>query len=170
MQTCASSLKISFRSILFSHQLLVLHQCHRHRFLSFVSTATSALPQYSTYSNATLAIMFDVGTRVLRGPDWKWGNQDGPSLGLVTLNMSLHNAPGWVHAQFDNGHVNSYRVGAQGAFDLFRLYGESTSKLHCCFAHLCLKKNVVSTIKPEELTSPLLVFAPALYAKESLLC
>ena len=87
----------------------------------------AALPDYSTYSNASLAAMFDIGTRVLRGPNWKWRNQDGPSLGTVTLNMSLHNAPGWVHAKFDNGTMNSYRVGAQGAFDLFRLYGNVSS-------------------------------------------
>lgn len=35
-----------------------------------------------------------VGTRVMRGIDWKWKDQDGPPSGLGTLTSDLHN--GWV--------------------------------------------------------------------------
>lgn len=34
------------------------------------------------------------GARVLRGPDWKWREQDGPQPALGTVTSDLHN--GWV--------------------------------------------------------------------------
>lgn len=34
------------------------------------------------------------GARVVRGPDWKWRDQDGPHPALGTLTSDLHN--GWV--------------------------------------------------------------------------
>lgn len=34
------------------------------------------------------------GARVLRGPDWKWRDQDGPHPALGTVTSDLHN--GWV--------------------------------------------------------------------------
>ena len=51
--------------------------------------------------------------RVQRGPDWRWGDQDGGSLGTVT-----GSAPedGWCSVTWDNGNSNSYRVA--GSFDL----------------------------------------------------
>ena len=69
------------------------------------------------------------GARVVRGLDWKWRDQDGstttaaaasagglaqPAEGLVT--GELHN--GWIDVQWDHGGSNSYRMGAEGQYDL----------------------------------------------------
>lgn len=57
-----------------------------------------------------------VGVRVVRGVDWKWRDQDGspPSCGMVT--GELRN--GWIEVQWDHGGANSYRMGAEGKYDL----------------------------------------------------
>ena len=59
-----------------------------------------------------------VGARVARGIDWKWRDQDGPSgvLGLGTVTGELHN--GWIDVTWDHGGSNSYRMGAEGKFDI----------------------------------------------------
>ena len=51
---------------------------------------------------------YKVGTRVVRGPTWKWGDQDGGSgcFGSVTV----LEAKGWLTVQWDEGESNSYRV------------------------------------------------------------
>ncbi|KAG6439848.1 hypothetical protein O3G_MSEX001140, partial [Manduca sexta] len=56
------------------------------------------------------------GARVVRGPDWKWRDQDGPHPALGTVTSDLHN--GWVDVRWDHGGRNSYRMGAEGKFDL----------------------------------------------------
>ncbi|XP_065207160.1 E3 ubiquitin-protein ligase HECTD1 isoform X3 [Planococcus citri] len=58
--------------------------------------------------------LLTIGARVTRGIDWKWRDQDGPGEGTVTGN--LHN--GWVDITWDNGSTNSYRMGAEGKYDL----------------------------------------------------
>ena len=57
-----------------------------------------------------------IGVRVVRGVDWKWRDQDGstPSVGMVI--GELRN--GWVEVQWDHGGSNSYRMGAEGKYDL----------------------------------------------------
>ena len=56
-----------------------------------------------------------LGARVVRGPDWKWRDQDGVTCeGTVT--GELHN--GWIDITWDHGASNSYRMGAEGKFDL----------------------------------------------------
>ncbi|XP_013177652.1 PREDICTED: E3 ubiquitin-protein ligase HECTD1 isoform X2 [Papilio xuthus] len=57
-----------------------------------------------------------VGARVMRGVDWKWRDQDGPQPALGTVTSDLHN--GWVDVRWDHGGRNSYRMGAEGKFDL----------------------------------------------------
>jgi hypothetical protein len=58
------------------------------------------------------------GTRVRRGRDWKWGDQDGGvgCVGSVTVDQK----PGdpWVKITWDNGHSNSYRYGEGPHIDL----------------------------------------------------
>uniref|UniRef100_A0A8C4QC48 E3 ubiquitin-protein ligase n=1 Tax=Eptatretus burgeri TaxID=7764 RepID=A0A8C4QC48_EPTBU len=56
------------------------------------------------------------GAHVLRGIDWKWRDQDGnpPGEGIVT--GELHN--GWIDVTWDAGGSNSYRMGAEGKYDL----------------------------------------------------
>ena len=58
-----------------------------------------------------------VGTRVVRGVDWKWDDQDGPppSEGRVIGELG---EDGWIRVQWDNGSTNSYRMGKEGKYDL----------------------------------------------------
>lgn len=53
-----------------------------------------------------LAQLIKIGTRVARGADWKWGDQDGQGEGRV---ISEIGDDGWVRVEWDNGVTNSYR-------------------------------------------------------------
>ncbi|XP_073986001.1 ubiquitin fusion-degradation 4-like isoform X6 [Rhodnius prolixus] len=57
-----------------------------------------------------------VGARVIRGIDWKWRDQDGTPPGEGTVTGELHN--GWIDVTWDHGGSNSYRMGAEGKYDL----------------------------------------------------
>ena len=58
----------------------------------------------------------EVGVRVRRGPDWQWGNQDGRGPG--TTEADPEQSAGWVTVRWEDGSTNSYRVGAEGGYDL----------------------------------------------------
>lgn len=67
--------------------------------------------------------MLEVGVRVARGPDWKWGQQDDGE-GHVGTVVEI-GKPGsstspdkTVVVQWDSGSRTNYRVGYQGAYDL----------------------------------------------------
>ncbi|XP_052829652.1 E3 ubiquitin-protein ligase HERC2 isoform X3 [Octopus bimaculoides] len=68
-------------------------------------------------SGPELAAMMKTGTRVVRGADWKWGEQDGPhpSVGRVICELG---EDGWIRVQWDTGSTNSYRMGKEGMYDL----------------------------------------------------
>lgn len=56
-----------------------------------------------------------VGAQVRRGPDWEWGEQDGPGGGVIM--RVLHD--GWVDVRWTGSPLDvRYRIGAQGKFDL----------------------------------------------------
>ncbi|KAE8749180.1 hypothetical protein FOCC_FOCC004087, partial [Frankliniella occidentalis] len=56
------------------------------------------------------------GSRVVRGADWRWGDQDGGGEGVIISNGVF--VDGWVLVRWDaNGHQVNYRMG-KGAFDL----------------------------------------------------
>ncbi len=57
------------------------------------------------------------GTRVCRGRDWKWGDQDGSGLGTVTKG-SADRSDRWVSVTWDAGHSYSYRYGADCCYDV----------------------------------------------------
>lgn len=57
-----------------------------------------------------------VGARVIRGIDWKWRDQDGSPAGEGTVTGELHS--GWIDVSWDHGGSNSYRMGAEGKYDL----------------------------------------------------
>ncbi|KAI5744743.1 hypothetical protein M8J76_004851 [Diaphorina citri] len=65
-----------------------------------------------------------IGARVQRGLDWKWRDQDGIPPGEGTVISDVHN--GWVDVTWDHGGSNSYRMGAEGKYDL-KLAPESES-------------------------------------------
>ena len=56
---------------------------------------------------------FKVGDRVVRGPDWEWGDQDGHGPGTVVprRGVGMESGSVWVSVDWDNGHRNGYRVG-----------------------------------------------------------
>ncbi|XP_062390807.1 immunoglobulin superfamily member 1-like isoform X2 [Sardina pilchardus] len=64
-----------------------------------------------------LTTMKTKGTRVMRGPDWRWGSQDGtpPGLGCV---IGQSSEAGCMRVRWDSGGEHSYRVGKEGKFDL----------------------------------------------------
>ncbi|KAM7290215.1 E3 ubiquitin-protein ligase HERC2 isoform X3 [Ixodes scapularis] len=68
-------------------------------------------------SGPELAAMMKIGTRVIRGADWKWGDQDGPAPGEGRVIGEL-GEDGWIRVQWDNGSTNSYRMGKEGKYDL----------------------------------------------------
>ena len=61
-----------------------------------------------------------LGVRVVRGPDWKWGSQDGGEGGVGTvvhITISLITAP-VLCVQWDSGGKAVYRAGVDGKYDL----------------------------------------------------
>lgn len=63
------------------------------------------------------------GARVVRGVDWRWDDQDGCCEGTVT--GEIHN--GWIDVKWDHGVRNSYRMGAEGKYDLKLANSENVS-------------------------------------------
>ena len=62
-----------------------------------------------------------VGSRVVRGPDWMWGDQDGGegNVGTVVQHGQDRNLPdGTVLVHWDSGRQTNYRAGHSGKFDL----------------------------------------------------
>lgn len=57
-----------------------------------------------------------IGLRVVRGPDWKWNDQDGGAGKLGTITRV--DAPGQVRVQWDSGESSTCRVGGPGMQDL----------------------------------------------------
>ena len=53
-----------------------------------------------------------IGTAVARGPEWKWGDQDGTK-GSVGHTTSAVDGRGWVTVQWSNAETHRYRVGAE---------------------------------------------------------
>ena len=77
---------------------------------SCVSGGSPSSPSCTPYTDSACTS----GDRVKRGPDWRWGSQDGgDSHGTVTGSDD-----GWCAVAWDNGNSNVYRVGQDGAFDL----------------------------------------------------
>ena len=58
-----------------------------------------------------------LGLRVVRGPDWEWGDQDGGE-GYVGTVAGLEEGGGAVVIQWDAGQRYRYRCGEEGKYDL----------------------------------------------------
>lgn len=58
-----------------------------------------------------------IGSRVVRGPDWKWANQDGGE-GHVGTIVTIKNPPTVAIVHWDSGNQANYRIGAESAYDL----------------------------------------------------
>ena len=72
--------------------------------------------QSAALSGRELAAMMKVGAKVMRGVDWKWGDQDGGALGVGRVIGEL-GEDGWVRVQWETGSTNSYRY-SQGSLGL----------------------------------------------------
>ena len=55
--------------------------------------------------------------RVVRGPDWEYGEQDG-GVGHVGVAVLGERTDGWVCVIWPNGETNNYHTGFKGKFDL----------------------------------------------------
>ncbi|CAH0700527.1 unnamed protein product [Spodoptera exigua] len=84
------------------------------------------LPGSSTSSRATRFMMEGVGARVIRGPDWKWGKQDGGEGHVGTVRN--FESPEEVVVVWDNGTAANYRC--SGAYDLRILDSAPTGVKH----------------------------------------
>nr|CAG4644619.1 EOG090X02DA [Leptodora kindtii] len=80
----------------------------------------------SASNRATRFMLEGVGTRVIRGPDWKWGKQDGGEghVGTVRNFESTEE----VVVVWDNGTAANYRC--SGAYDLRNLDSAPTGVKH----------------------------------------
>ncbi|XP_028162831.1 E3 ubiquitin-protein ligase MIB1 isoform X3 [Ostrinia furnacalis] len=80
----------------------------------------------TTSSRATRFMMEGVGARVIRGPDWKWGKQDGGEGHVGTVRN--FESPEEVVVVWDNGTAANYRC--SGAYDLRILDSAPTGVKH----------------------------------------
>lgn len=58
----------------------------------------------------------DIGAKVVRGRNWCWYDQDNDDFGIIT---EPANNDGWARVRWENGSVNSYRIGAGDKYDLY---------------------------------------------------
>ncbi|XP_063965477.1 E3 ubiquitin-protein ligase MIB2-like isoform X1 [Lytechinus pictus] len=72
-------------------------------------------------------MLLEPGLRVVRGPDWKWAEQDGGCghLGTVVPSQPIVPDKPSIEVRWDRGLRGDYRVGYQDAYDL-RLYDNGT--------------------------------------------
>ncbi|KAL8580284.1 hypothetical protein ACOMHN_061525 [Nucella lapillus] len=61
-------------------------------------------------------VLLPLGTRVIRGPHWKWGNQDTEGAGTVVQHRKKRD--GWLYVKWDNGTHNAYRFGESDCLDV----------------------------------------------------
>ncbi|XP_056632300.1 E3 ubiquitin-protein ligase HERC2 isoform X1 [Diorhabda sublineata] len=86
-------------------------------YVLYADMIESHKPKTSCLSGQELANLMKLGTKVVRGADWKWGDQDGnpPGEGRVIGELG---DDGWVRVEWSNGTTNSYRMGIEGKYDL----------------------------------------------------
>lgn len=77
-------------------------------------------------TRTTRFMMEGVGARVIRGPDWKWGKQDGGEGHVGTVRN--FESPEEVVVVWDNGTAANYRC--SGAYDLRILDSAPTGVKH----------------------------------------
>mmetsp|Transcript_93480 Transcript_93480/g.250442 ORF Transcript_93480/g.250442 Transcript_93480/m.250442 type:complete len:381 (-) Transcript_93480:13-1155(-) len=82
-----------------------------------LSQLVTVLGKACTGTEPLSASFAHAGVRVVRGPDWKWGLQDGGGVGIVQGPSSM---AGWVRVQWENSlQTADYRVGFEEFHDLF---------------------------------------------------
>lgn len=105
-------------------------------------------------------MMEGVGARVVRGPDWKWGKQDGGEGHVGTVRS--FESPEEVVVVWDNGTAANYRC--SGAYDVRILDSAPTGNFKsadfiCQHVHIYLRKQKVSS-HATELSTTLKILVP----------
>lgn len=79
---------------------------------------TPIIPQQETpkSSDSKIVTTRDIGARVVRGRDWCWGDQGNNTTGTIIDESDLLE---WIRVKWDNGDVNSYRIGDENKYDLY---------------------------------------------------
>ena len=70
--------------------------------------------------------------KVVKGKHWKWEDQGGYSrYGVIEYEYN-----DWVTVKWENGEINSYRIGAEGCYDLYFYTKHLTPSLINRIGHL----------------------------------
>lgn len=86
-------------------------------------TRTPGGPNILPFFGIDIFKYIKVGSRVVRGADWSWGNQDGGGPGTVSSWYGNNPLTQQVMVEWDKGEIGiaNYRVGAHGKYDLYLL-------------------------------------------------
>lgn len=74
--------------------------------------AAAAAAAQAPKGSVVTAENYTKGKKVVRGPNWKWGNQDGGRGHQGTLDEDRARSDKWGSVKWDNRDTNIYRVGA----------------------------------------------------------
>lgn len=80
-----------------------------------ITFADKGINDWKARQNEMMPVL-GVGMVVVRGPDWKWQNQDGGDGGRGRV--TAIDADGWATVNWDNGTENGYRWNVDGAYDI----------------------------------------------------
>ncbi|KAF5270348.1 hypothetical protein FQR65_LT05536 [Abscondita terminalis] len=86
-------------------------------YVLYADMVETSKPKKTMLSGPELAGLMKLGAHVVRGADWKWGDQDGPPPGEGRIIGEL-GEDGWIRVEWANGTTNSYRMGKEGKYDL----------------------------------------------------
>ena len=71
----------------------------------------------TVHASISTSMELCVGLRIVRGPNWLWGDQDGGE-GHVGTVVEVGQGGGSVVVQWDCGNRCRYRCGEEGKYDL----------------------------------------------------
>ena len=77
----------------------------------------SLLEHQLQLNGPAMAAMMKVGMRVVRGKDWKYGDQDKGGMGTVTYVAENINKD-WVKVKWDHGTETPYKMGVENSCEL----------------------------------------------------
>ena len=81
-----------------------------------VDTAIALFKGGKTSTPSAVGGVIKEGDRVVRGPDWKWDDQDGGEGGMGTVLFVPAGGKGWVTVKWDAGSTYNYRFGTDGDY------------------------------------------------------
>ena len=98
---------------------------------SGATISTAASSSNTNTRSVRINVMEGVGARVVRGPDWKWGKQDGGEGHIGTVRN--FESPEEVVVVWDNGTAANYRCA--GAYDLRVMDSAPTGDYFMNYSH-----------------------------------